>query len=306
MKILLTGPEGQIGWELRRLLPRLGELVAVPRSQMDLSDPDAIRTTIRAIRPDVIVNAAGYTAVDKAETEWRLAQAVNGRAPGIMAEEVARLGGAIVHYSTDYVFDGLKSSPYQPGDGPNPINVYGQSKLAGEEAIVESGADHLILRTSWVYSMRRSNFLLTMLKLAASHNEIRVVDDQHGCPSWSKFLAQATTSIISCALARDGSRWSFISGRGGIYHLACRGHTTWCGLARRIFASAVTDEVPTVIPITTEEYATAADRPRYSVLDCQLTEQTFGITLDDWTDALAGALREGYTNADIAVAGVKQ
>ena len=291
MKILLTGPDGQIGWELAQMLPRLGEVLATNRSQMDLTDCDAIRTTIRTLQPDLIVNAAGFTAVDRAEAEPDLAQTVNARAPGVLAEEAKRIGAVSVHYSTDYVFDGARRIPYAPHQEPNPLNAYGKTKLAGEKAIIASGAEHLIIRTSWVYSLRRANFLLTMLRLASTQPVIRIVDDQHGCPTWSRLIAGATTQMIAQSMTDRGGRCSF-NGQGGIYHLASRGETTWCALARRIFASGVTKSIPKVVPITTEEYTAAAARPRYSVLDCQLTERTFYVILDDWKTSLAQALRE--------------
>ncbi|UCD75631.1 MAG: dTDP-4-dehydrorhamnose reductase [Phycisphaerales bacterium] len=291
MKILLTGSDGQIGWELCRTLPCLGEVTATTRSQMDLADRDAIGTTIRTLKPNLIVNAAGYTAVDRAEEEPAIAEQINGWAPGVLAEEARNIGAAIVHYSTDYVFDGARRIPYAPHDEPNPLNVYGRTKLAGERAIIASGADHLILRTSWVYSLRHSNFLLTMLRLASDQPVIRVVDDQHGCPTWSRLIARATTEIIAESLTEEGGHWSF-EGRGGVYHLASGGETTWCALARRIFASGVTECIPEVVPIATDQYGAAAARPPYSVLDCRLTERTFGITLDDWKISLAQALQE--------------
>jgi dTDP-4-dehydrorhamnose reductase len=291
MKILLTGPGGQIGWELGRALPNLGEVVPIGRAEMDLTDAAVIRRTLRALEPAVIVNAAGYTAVDQAESEPDLAHAVNAVAPGILAEEAARLGAVIVCYSTDYIFDGTKGAPYRPNDEPNPVNVYGRTKLAGEQAVARSGAAHLILRTSWVYSTRRRNFLLTILRLAAEQAELRVVNDQHGCPSWSRLIARGTEQILSSALQRTGRGWS-LGGGEGIHHLACRGVTSWYDLARHILQSAAVDPMPTITPITTEQYPTAARRPAYSALDCEQTHKRFGVDLGSWQPAVVAALRD--------------
>ena len=200
MKILLTGKNGQVGWELQRTLTTLGDVVAIDRKGMDLANPDSIRNTIRAVRPDLIVNAAAYTAVDKAESEPELAMAINGIAPGIMAEEAGRLGAAMVHYSTDYVFDGTKTTPYTEGDILNPINVYGKTKLAGEQAVQAAGIPHLIFRTSWVYGLRGRNFLLTILRLAKEWDELKIVDDQIGAPTWSRMVAEATATILAQCL----------------------------------------------------------------------------------------------------------
>ena len=288
MKILVTGPAGQIGWELMRRLPALGQVVPIDRNAMELTDAGSVRRVFDRMKPDVIVNAAGYTDVDGAEAETELAHAVNGVAPGILAAEAERVGAAIVHYSTDYVFDGAKGAPYGPDDEPNPINAYGRSKLAGEQAIIASGAGHLILRTSWVYSTRRKNFLLTMLRLAAERPELRVVNDQHGCPSWSRLIAEGTAKII--ALAERGRDIFSRGGAAGVYHLACTGPATWCELARHVIEVAGVDPKPTVTPIASAEYAAAAQRPRYSVLDCSKTKQDFGVDLGPWRPAVSAAL----------------
>lgn len=301
MRILLTGPAGQIGWELQRALSGLGDVALIGRETMDLTDDGAIRSTLRAMRPDVIINAAGYTAVDRAESEPALAHAVNALAPGVLAEEAARLGAVIVCYSTDYVFDGTKGSPYLPDDEPNPVNVYGQTKLAGEHAVIDSGAAHLILRTSWVYSTRRKNFLLTILRLAGERSELRIVDDQHGCPSWSRLIARGTAQVLSTTLHQEKTGWS-LNGREGICHLACRGVTSWCGLARHILQSAAVDPMPTVTAITTDEYPTAARRPAYSALDCERTEREFGVDLGPWEPAVIAALRDRAGDAAPATA----
>lgn len=281
-KILLTGQNGQVGWELERTLATLGEVVAVDRAGMDLSDPDSIRDVVRAVKPDLIVNPAAYTAVDKAESEPDLAMAVNGIAPGVMAEEVKRLGGALIHYSTDYVFDGTGDRPYLEDDQPNPLSVYGKTKLAGEQAIRDSGVPHLILRTSWVYGMRGRNFLLTMLRLARERDELRVVDDQIGAPTWSRMIAEATAQI----LARHGDGIDDVS---GLYHLTASGQTSWCGFTRAIVENHP-DPVrptPTLIPIATSEYPLPAPRPLYSLMSNDKLRRTFGIGLSSWSDALA-------------------
>ncbi|MEO7497834.1 MAG: dTDP-4-dehydrorhamnose reductase, partial [Massilia sp.] len=208
MKILLTGANGQVGYELERSLQGLGQVVAPRRAELDLSDLDQVRDVIRAVRPGLIVNPGAYTAVDKAETEVALAMRVNAEAPAVMAEEAVRLGAAMVHYSTDYVFDGTKAGAYVETDPTGPINVYGQSKLAGEQAIAATGVDHLILRTSWVYGMRGKNFLLTMLRLAAERDSLRVVSDQHGAPTWSRTIADTTALILAQARVGGADWWA--------------------------------------------------------------------------------------------------
>lgn len=290
MRILITGPNGQIGSELVRALAAIGDVVAVDRAAMDLSDPASIRQTVRAIHPDLVVNAAGYTNVDRAQHEPELAQAVNGEAPGILAGEAAALGAAIVHYSTDYVFDGETTTPYTPNDEPNPINVYGTTKLAGEKAIMACECASLILRTSWVYSKGGSNFLSSILTQTTSTNELRVVDDQFGCPTSSRTVADATMQIITAALRRDGPGWSF-SGLDGIYHVACQGVTSRYEFARRVFGLAGPSSQPTLIPVAANESPSEALRPQYSALCCDQTTETFGIELPHWETALKAALQ---------------
>ena len=260
MKILLTGCSGQVGYELERSLQALGEVVAVDRGRMDLSDLDQVREVVRAVKPDLIVNPAAYTAVDKAESEPELARRINALAPGVMAEEAKRLGAAMVHYSTDYVFDGSKQGAYVETDATNPVNVYGQAKLEGEQLIAAAGIDHLILRTSWVYGMRGKNFLLTMLRLAKERDELRVVDDQHGAPTWSRTIADTTAVLL--AQARVEGWWER---HGGIYHLSSRGETTWCGFTRAIIENAGLD--CRVVPITSAEYPVPARRPANSLMN---------------------------------------
>ena len=301
MRILITGPTGQIGTELLRALPSLGEVIAVNRAQMDLTDSAAIRTAVRSIEPDLVINAAGYTDVDGAERDQDLAHHINATAPCTLAQEASRIGAALIHYSTDYVFGGRKTSPYTPTDEPDPINVYGQTKLAGEKAVLESDCSALILRTSWVYSTRGSNFLVSILKQAANKGELRVVDDQFGCPTWSRTVAQATLQIIARALVHKGQAWSS-TGAGRIYHLACQGLTSRFDLARRIIELAEVSPEPTVVPVPTETRSDEADRPRFSALCCDSTIKQFGIELPHWETALQAALgAEQQTNPRSAI-----
>ena len=282
MKILLLGRNGQVGWELERLLAPQNELTALGRAELDLADVPRLVATVRALQPEAIMNAAAYTAVDKAESERDAAFAVNATAPRALAEEAKRIGALLVHYSTDYVFDGAKATPYVEEDAPNPINVYGASKLAGERAIAATGCRHLILRTSWVYGPRGSNFMLTMLRMARERPELRVVDDQVGAPTSSRAIARATAAVLARALQS--------SELAGLYHLAARGETSWCGFARAIFQQA--DVATPVVPIRTEEYPTPARRPRNSRLDCSRLRTAFGVTLDPWEEGLAEALAD--------------
>lgn len=282
MKILVTGKNGQVGYELVRSLQPLGEVIGVDRSVMDLADLDQVRDVIRRIKPDLIVNSAAYTAVDKAESEPELAMRINGLAPGVMAEEAARLGARLVHFSTDYVFDGTKQEPYTEKDMPCPINVYGESKLAGERAIAATGVSHLIFRTSWVYGMRGKNFLLTMMRLAAERDTLRIVADQHGAPTWSRTISDVTAAVLNQSrVAADMDDWW--REHGGLYHLTAQGSTSWLG-----FADALLDAVPAkpaLVPIGTDDYPMAARRPANSMLSCVLLMSTF-CELPDWRDAL--------------------
>ncbi|MES2261477.1 MAG: dTDP-4-dehydrorhamnose reductase [Pseudomonadota bacterium] len=280
MKILLTGSSGQVGYELERSLQGLGEVIAVDRARMDLADLDQVRDVIREVKPNLIVNPAAYTAVDKAESEPELAHRVNALAPALMAQEAKLLGAALVHYSTDYVFPGDDPAARGEDDATGPINVYGASKLAGEQAIIAAGIPHLIFRTSWVYGMRGKNFLLTMLKLARERDELRIVNDQHGAPTWSRTIADSTALILAQAAHGAPDWWQQNS---GIYHLSSQGQTTWFEFTQAIVAQANID--CRLLPITSAEYPVPARRPHYSVLSSQRLQQRF-CQLPHWREAL--------------------
>jgi len=285
-KILLTGTTGQVGWELRRALMPLGEIIAPDRHALDLANPDSIRAMIRNVQPDAIVNPAAYTAVDKAESEPELAIAINSIAPEIMAEEALRLRAVMIHYSTDYVFDGQKTTPYTEQDPTNPLGVYGKTKLAGEQAIQAVGGAHLILRTSWVYSRMGKNFLLTMLRLARERQELKVVSDQIGAPTWSRSIAEITAAIMFA----DLDRWQDFN---GIYHLSASGKTNWYEFAKEILANDPDRSkqiIEQLIPITTAEYPTPAQRPAYSLLDCSKLIDRFQLHIPNWLEVLKLAI----------------
>lgn len=289
-RILLTGKNGQVGWELQRTLAPLGEMVAVDRRNMDLSNPDSIRKIIREIRPDLIVNAAAYTAVDKAESEPDLAMAINGLAPGVMAEEAKRLNAAIVHFSTDYVFDGTKKQSYVEEDAPNPLNVYGKTKLVGEQAIQVTGVPHLILRTSWVYGTRGKNFLLTILRLSRERNELKIVDDQIGAPTWSRMLAEVTSLVLT----QHNSTASLVD-VSGVYHVTSGGLTSWFGFAGKIIEYAnqgASRPEPKLIPIPSMDYPAPARRPLNSGLSNERLRQTFDLTMPSWEGSLQMCMDE--------------
>jgi len=276
MRILVLGKNGQIGWELQRALAPLGDVTALGRDQFDLSNLDGLRGVVRATKPDVIVNAAAHTAVDAAEKENELAHALNARAPQAIAQEARRLGALLVHYSTDYVFDGRKRTAYVEDDPASPLNVYGHSKLAGERAIAASGCRYLVLRTSWVYGARNTNFFLTIRRLARELAELRIVDDQHGVPNWSRTLGEATAAILATGLRRE---WPT-----GTYHLSSRGTTTWHGFARAILEELRIDKP--VAPIRTDQFPRPAKRPPNGSLDSGKLERDLGIVLPDWRKAL--------------------
>lgn len=281
--ILLIGKNGQVGWELRRTLAPLARVVAVDYPEIDLTDANAARRLVLDNKPKVVVNAAAYTAVDKAESDTKPAQLINAVAPGVLAEAAKEIGALMIHYSTDYVFDGTKNTPYVETDAPNPLGAYGRTKLDGDEAIRAVGGHHLIFRLCWVYGARGQNFLLTMQRLARERETLRVVKDQFGCPTWSRLIAEATTLALRQVLtAPDATALT------GTYHLAAGGSANW-----HAFASRIVELMPEaerrcreVTAITTAEYPTPARRPAYSVLDCSKLRKTFGLLLPAWEDAL--------------------
>lgn len=286
MKILLIGKYGQVGWELSKQLDSLGTVTAPSREDLDLNDLVWTRTTIRLLEPDLIVNAAAYTAVDRAEEEHKLARAVNAIAPAMLAEEAARLGAGFVHYSTDYIFDGNKGEPYLEDDEPNPLNAYGETKLEGERAIQETGAAALILRTSWVYGLRRENFVTKVFQWAAEKPELKIVADQVSRPTWSLRIAGATAEILRQCI--DSGR--FPKDFRGVYHLASGSEVSRYGWAKAILHHAAKGAPPTVIPVESSEFPTAAVRPHYSALDCSKIDDRFGIRLPAWQYDLSLAL----------------
>ena len=291
--ILLTGVNGQVGYELQRSLSSLGKVHALDRSQLDLSNPDNIRQVVQSIKPDLIVNPAAYTAVDKAESEPELANAINAIAPRILAEEAQKLGIAMVHYSTDYVYDGTKQSPYIETDATNPLSIYGKTKLAGEDAILATGVPHLILRTSWVYGARGKNFMNTIIRLASERESLSIVADQFGAPTSSRGIAVATVNALA--------NWS--DDKSGIYHLTCGGSTSWHGFTQAIVEEyellresrnwpALKASVGNILPITTADYPTPAARPANSTLNCNKLSTTFRLDLPDWRMALEQVMAE--------------
>ncbi len=307
MKLLVTGATGQIGWQLLRTLAPLGDVIALSRAELDLADPDQAARLVREIQPDVLLNAAAYTAVDKAESEAEVANTINSLAPGAMAQELARSGGLMVHYSTDYVFDGIKAGPYTEDDATNPLNAYGRSKLAGEQAIADSGCAHIILRTSWVYDTRGQNFLRRVLRLAREKHELRMVNDQQGAPTWARAIAEATAAIVAKlsgekASRSDVGRWP----TAGIYHLTAAGSTTWAGFAQTILE--IYEELlawpadsgefsgpllaKRVVSIASSEFKAAARRPANSLLGNGKLERDFGLGLPDWKHSLRLAMLE--------------
>jgi dTDP-4-dehydrorhamnose reductase len=275
--ILVTGARGQVGCELARVLAAHGDVTALDRSALDLADPDRIVAVLRELKPGLIVNAGAYTAVDRAESERDAAYAVNSTAPGILAEEAKRQGAVLIHYSTDYVYDGESPSPYTEDMPTHPLNVYGASKRDGERAIAQSGAKALVFRTSWVYGARGSNFLLTILRLARDRDELRIVADQHGTPNWCRTIATATAALVA-----RGLPW--LAARAGLYHMTSAGATTWHGFAQAIVGTAPR---PRIVPIATCDYPTPARRPANGVLSSARFEATFEYRMPEWRSELA-------------------
>jgi len=297
VKVLLTGKNGQLGWELSRALAPLGEIAAFDRGGLDLAVPDQIVSAVRSVRPDVIVNAAAYTAVDRAETEPESAHAINAAAAGVLAEETKRAGALLVHYSTDYVFDGVKDAPYVEEDSPNPLNVYGTSKLAGERAIRAVDAPHLILRTSWVYAARGANFFLTIRRLLREKSSLRIVSDQIGAPTSAAALADATAQIL-----RRHDRLA-LGTMSGIYHITAGGSTSWHGFATQIarLERETLQSTPAIAPIPSSEYPTPALRPRNSRLSNEKLFARLGVKLPSWEACLEkchGQLQQGRPARD--------
>jgi dTDP-4-dehydrorhamnose reductase len=282
-RFFITGANGQLGFELQRVLAPLGEVTACGRDACDLSNPASIRAAVRTAKPDVIFSAGAYTAVDEAESEPDLARAVNASAPRILGEEAARLGAVVIHYSTDYVFDGTKPSAYCEEDATSPLGVYGETKLEGENALAASCADHLIFRTSWVFGAHGKNFLKTILRIASSRDELRIVADQFGAPTGASLLADASTHIAARYLRDGREKFPF-----GLYHLAADGETSWHGFAQHIVAKAIAADYKLqatpehILPIPAAEYPAPAARPANSRLDTSKFRAAFGLHLPDW------------------------
>ncbi|MBC3420813.1 dTDP-4-dehydrorhamnose reductase [Pseudomonas sp. RW3S2] len=286
MKILVCGRNGQVAQALQQALAGLGELHLLGRDQLDLAQPEGMREPLRQLAPDLIINAAAHTAVDQAESEAPLAYAINAEGPRVLAEEAARLGTPLIHYSTDYVFDGNKTTPYVEDDPVHPLGVYGQSKLAGEQAIAAVGAQHLILRTSWVYSLHGRNFLLTMQRLLQERPQLKVVDDQIGAPTWAGTIAASTRALIERWQAGQAGAW-------GTYHLTAQGETSWFGFAQAIAEQLKARGLPCaeLLPIPSSEYPTPARRPLNSRLDCSRLTREWQVSQPHWQQALIDCLK---------------
>ena len=285
MKILLTGKTGQIGEELNNIVGDLGNLITVDKEQLDLSKPNSIEPVILDIKPDIIINPAAYTAVDKAEEEPDLAMTVNAIAPGLLANAARKVGAGLIHYSTDYVFDGCSKIPYKEEDPPNPLSVYGQTKLEGEKAVAKAGIPSLIIRTGWVYSLHGKNFLRTIKKLAEEKEIIQVVDDQIGAPTWARSVALKTHQILKQCLNKKWLKTKDPS-LSGIFHLTCQGKTSWHGFAREVLNMSNTSQNIKLIAIPTSDYPTPAVRPPNSLLNNEKIHKVFGIDMPHWEDAL--------------------
>lgn len=286
MKTLLLGTTGQVGWELNRTLLPLGDLVAMDYPQIDMSNPNQIRSIVREHRPDLIINATAYTDVDKSESLNELAMAINGTGPGVLAEEALRLNAGLIHFSTDYVFDGTATEPYLEEDQPNPLGVYGESKLAGEKSVEATGGAYLIFRTSWVYSLRRQSFVTKVLQWARQYETLRVVDDQISTPTWARDLAEVTAQVI--AQGRDNAV-GYIAERAGLYHLTDRGSCSrfeWAKIILQLDPDKETQIVKSLQPAKTIEFPAPATRPLHSILSCKKFQDTFSIPTPPWDVAL--------------------
>jgi dTDP-4-dehydrorhamnose reductase len=296
VRILLLGKSGQLGWELNRTLATLGHVITLDYPEIDLSQPKNLPVLIREIQPDVIFNATAYTAVDQAESEADLAYAINGLAPGILAEAAQKQGAALIHYSTDYVFDGKKGKPYLETDVPKPVGVYGSSKLAGEQAISTVGGKYLILRTSWLYSLRRDSFVTKVLKWARQNTQLRIVTDQVSNPTWARMLAEISAQLLVKAIQQSGAENqlnNWLGERKGIYHLAGSGFTSRLEWARAIlqFDPHPNEQVVNALEAAyTTEFPTPAQRPLFSALNCDHFTKTFGLLLPPWEEALKLAM----------------
>jgi dTDP-4-dehydrorhamnose reductase len=290
MKFLLTGGNGQVGYELRRTLSPLGKVIAPGRDVLDLEQPESMRAAVREAQPKVIINAAAYTAVDQAESDPQRAARINADAVTVLAEEARKCGAMVVHFSTDYVFDGNKVGAYVEEDKPNPLNLYGRTKLAGEEALRASGEPHLIFRTSWVYGLRGRNFLLATRRLAKERKELRIVDDQYGAPTWARMIAETVALAVSQCRGPGGLDDVRMADRSGTYHLTNRGSVSWHGFAAAILEH--TQGSARLIPIPSSGYPVPAPRPRNSVLDSSKLKRTFGLSLPDWREGLKLCLED--------------
>jgi dTDP-4-dehydrorhamnose reductase len=290
MRIVLFGKNGQLGWEFERSLPVLGQFFALDREQLDLCDLHKVQLTLSELKPDLIVNASAYTDVDRAENEPELAMKINALAPGAMAEMARKLGAVLIHYSTDYVFDGTRNVPYTENDQTHPLNEYGKSKLKGEENIQQAGDAYLILRTSWVYSLRGNSFVNKVLGWARKNSTLRIVDDQVGNPTWARMLAQITSLLLA---QRQGNLYESLREQCGIYHLAGSGYTSRYEWAKQILAldaRRAEQVVQFLEPVRSNEFPTPATRPLFSALDCSRFEKTFGLQLPSWNSTLELAM----------------
>lgn len=290
MKILLFGEHGQLGWELHRTLQGLGQVMAYDFPAVDFTVPSTLVRILEDLRPQIVINAAAYTDVDKAESETERAKLVNAEAPGLLADSCRRLDAAFIHYSTDYVFDGQKGSPYLESDAARPMNAYGQTKLEGERAVLQAGGVSLILRTAWVYSLRRNSFVSKVLDWAHSQHELRIVEDQASNPTWARTLAEITTQLLSRA-GSDPLSW--LSKNGGLYHLACRGSATrleWAKAILEMDPDKAGQTIDRILPARSDEFSTAARRPPFSALDCGKFEKAFALRMPDWKSTLSLAM----------------